>query len=115
MVKNGSPEPCFETDDNYSYFITTLPIHPAFLAGEGVNEGVNEGDGGIQQIKYQEDKINELINGGISEGVSEGVNGNCHADHRPRRRLRAVSLHVYPTSSPAKKRHKKSVYKIVNA
>jgi ATP-dependent DNA helicase RecG len=30
-AKNGSPEPRFKTDENYSYFITTLPIRPAFL------------------------------------------------------------------------------------
>ena len=43
MKKNGSPEPRFETGDDYSYFITTLPIHPLFLASGGVNGGVDEG------------------------------------------------------------------------
>lgn len=43
MEKNGSPEPRFETDENYSYFIVTLPIHPAFHSDEGVSDGVNEG------------------------------------------------------------------------
>jgi len=52
MAKNGSPEPRFETDDNYSYFITTLPIHPAFLSDDGVSGGV---DGGVN------DGINEII------------------------------------------------------
>ena len=40
MAKNGSPEPRFETNDNYSYFITTLPIHPVFLVPNGVINGV---------------------------------------------------------------------------
>jgi ATP-dependent DNA helicase RecG len=47
MMKNGSPEPRFETDDYYSYFITTLPVHPAFLeknetSNELINEALNE-------------------------------------------------------------------------
>lgn len=42
MKNNGSPEPQFSTDDNYSYFITTLPIHPAFIEDDGVNDGVND-------------------------------------------------------------------------
>ena len=41
MKNNGYPEPRFETDENYSYFIAILPIHPAFLASGGVNEIVN--------------------------------------------------------------------------
>ncbi len=40
MAKNGSPEPRFETDGDYSFFMTTLPIHLAFLVDDGVNEGV---------------------------------------------------------------------------
>jgi ATP-dependent DNA helicase RecG len=46
MKQNGSPEPLFETDDERSYFIVTLPIHKAFekdeLQVEPVNEPVNE-------------------------------------------------------------------------
>jgi ATP-dependent DNA helicase RecG len=42
MKRNGSPEPRFETGDDYSYFITTLPIHPLFLANDGVSGGVDE-------------------------------------------------------------------------
>lgn len=30
LKKNGSPEPTFETDENNSYFLATIPIHPAF-------------------------------------------------------------------------------------
>ena len=28
MEKNGSPEPAFETDEDRSYFLCTLPVHP---------------------------------------------------------------------------------------
>ncbi len=33
MEKNGSGLPSFETDEDRSYFVTSLPIHPAFLNG----------------------------------------------------------------------------------
>ncbi|MDR3142975.1 MAG: hypothetical protein LBU37_14785 [Tannerellaceae bacterium] len=70
MAKNGSPEPRFETDENYSYFITTLPVHPAFLSDDGVNEGVNEG---VKTIENQYDKILALIREGVNEGVNENI------------------------------------------
>jgi len=31
MKKNGSPIPVFETDDDNTYFLSTLPIHPEFI------------------------------------------------------------------------------------
>lgn len=31
MRENGSPEPTLETDENNTYFLATLPVHPAFL------------------------------------------------------------------------------------
>ena len=70
MEKNGSPEPCFEMDENHSYFITTLPIHSGFLLeeemSEGVHEGVNFSDGQYVNVLM-------LIREGVNEGVNEGV------------------------------------------
>lgn len=31
MKANGSPNPTFETDENNTYFLTCLPIHPGFV------------------------------------------------------------------------------------
>ena len=31
LKANGSPMPVFETDDDRTYFLTTIPIHPDFL------------------------------------------------------------------------------------
>lgn len=70
MAKNGSPEPHFETDENYSYFIVTLPIHPAFRSDDGVNDGV-------KNQKYTDNKINKiyaLIRDGVNDGVNDGIN-----------------------------------------
>jgi len=71
MAKNGSPEPRFETDDNYNYFITTLPIHPAFLSDGGVNDGLNDG---INIADNQNNTIIHAIRDGLNDGLNEIVN-----------------------------------------
>ncbi|WP_276503777.1 RNA-binding domain-containing protein [Terrimonas pollutisoli] len=39
MHQNGSPKPIFDTDDDYTYFLAVLPIHPEFLvSAEEVTE-----------------------------------------------------------------------------
>jgi ATP-dependent DNA helicase RecG len=35
MEKNGSPKPVFETDDEKTYFLTVLPVHPSFVEKPG--------------------------------------------------------------------------------
>ncbi|MDR1592177.1 MAG: putative DNA binding domain-containing protein [Prevotellaceae bacterium] len=70
MKKNGSPEPIFETDNNHSYFIARLPIHPAFGGKFDDAEGVNDD---IKITENQLDKIYKLIRKGVNEGVNEGV------------------------------------------
>ncbi len=50
MKANGSPPPLFETDDDRSYFLTTLKIHPQY----------------IKQLKSQ-------IESGVESGVETGV------------------------------------------
>ncbi len=74
MKNNGSPEPRFETDENYSYFITTLPIHPVFMENNGVNEGINEGVKSFQISDSKKEKIYSLIRESVNEGINEGVN-----------------------------------------
>jgi ATP-dependent DNA helicase RecG len=75
MAKNGSPEPRFETGDNYNYFITILPIHPAFLVDDEISGSVNDGgDGGAKQAENKLNKILKIIYGGVNDGVNGGVN-----------------------------------------
>ena len=78
MAKNGSPEPRFETDENHSYFITTLPIHSAFLEhGNALNGAIKGEDKSIQitDNKYymlfvgSGGAINGVINGALSEAI----------------------------------------------
>ena len=43
LKANGSPMPVFETDDDRTYFLTTIPVHPDFLISpETGNEHRNE-------------------------------------------------------------------------
>jgi len=71
MEKNGSPETRFETDENHSSFITTLPIHPVFLLEEEKRDGVHKE---VKVSEGQHDPILKLIREGVNEGVDEGVN-----------------------------------------
>lgn len=41
MERNGSPLPQLETDEQCTYFLTTLPVHPIF-EGDQVNDQVND-------------------------------------------------------------------------
>ena len=74
MKKNGSPEPRFETDDNYSYFITTLPIHPAFLSENNTNEAINETDDNIQIADNKYYMLFDNTNEAISEAINGAIN-----------------------------------------
>jgi ATP-dependent DNA helicase RecG len=74
MAKNGSPEPRFETDENYSYFITTLPIHPAFLGtGETLDDAISK------RNKSSENKLDKILSL-IHEGVDETLNETLKSD-----------------------------------
>ena len=42
MKINGSPTPIFDTDDNLSYFLTTLPIHPNWVVQDVVQDVVQK-------------------------------------------------------------------------
>ena len=46
MRNNGSPAPRFETDDDRTWFLVRLPVHPAFLRGAG--EGSGEQDNHLE-------------------------------------------------------------------
>jgi ATP-dependent DNA helicase RecG len=77
MAKNGSPEPQFDTDDYYSFFMTTLPIHPAFLESEVINEqlnGLQDADNWINNIfKVNREALNEALNEALIDGLSKVV------------------------------------------
>jgi ATP-dependent DNA helicase RecG len=45
MEENGSPAPVFETDDDRSYFLCTIPIHPLAKGNYGQMEGPRRDEG----------------------------------------------------------------------
>lgn len=50
MIRNSSPEPIFDTDDDLTYFLTVLPIHTEFVTVQvGVQDGV--------QVEVQEELV----------------------------------------------------------
>lgn len=55
LKANGSPMPVFETDDDRTYFLTTIPIHPDFLIPyEDRNEYRNEYRNGTVIVELTE-------------------------------------------------------------
>lgn len=51
--KNGSPKPLFETDDERTYFASTIFIHPGFVANGndyGNNNGNEKGNDNTEQV-----------------------------------------------------------------
>jgi ATP-dependent DNA helicase RecG len=79
MANNGSPEPQFETNDSYSYFITTLPIHPAFLEDEAINEPLN----GPLNPKQYEIENTDYENGTYIVRDSGPLNGPLNKKNGP--------------------------------
>lgn len=57
MVANGSPTPVFETDDERTYFLVRLPLHPDFVEA-GVQAGV---EAGVQAgVEFNETEVQVL-------------------------------------------------------
>lgn len=53
LSKNGSPKPLFETDDERTYFASTIFIHPGFVANGndyGNNNGNEKGNDNTEQV-----------------------------------------------------------------
>ena len=50
MATNGSPPPIFKTDENHTYFLVTLPIHPEATRKIALKE----------QLKPSEEKTHQL-------------------------------------------------------
>jgi len=55
-AQNGSPEPTFETDEDRSYFIVRLPVHPDALSSKQVKEQVTD-----HVIDHVTDHVKSLI------------------------------------------------------
>ena len=54
MLRNSSPEAIFETDKDKAYFLTTIPIHPEFLAiTKKKDKGQHKSSTSRAQVKHK--------------------------------------------------------------
>ena len=58
MEANGSEPPSFETDEDRSFFLTVLPVHPLFAQGENAAETVSGENAGARRGR---DELRQLI------------------------------------------------------
>lgn len=64
LLNNGSPEPLFETDEDRTYFATTLYIHPDFNClpnDEAINEVINEAINEAIELTENEKRVLEYV------------------------------------------------------
>lgn len=72
LQNNGSPEPLFETDDERTYFTTTIYIHPEFVkphANEAINAAINE----AIKLTLNESRIREYVQEHPNATIAEVV------------------------------------------
>ncbi len=60
MKNNGSAPPSFETDDERSYFLTTLPIHPLFTKTKDALKTENVSPEKVS-ARRNRDELHELV------------------------------------------------------
>lgn len=51
LHNNGSPEPLFETDEERTYFSTTLYVHPDFEKSKTITRDGNDGNDGLTEME----------------------------------------------------------------
>ena len=87
MEENGSPEPTFATDEQSTYFLTTLPAHPSAVASVGASVGADVGDeanvfGSLKDIIDFIDQAsvgaNDQVNDQASDQVQEILTNEVH-------------------------------------
>ena len=101
---NGSPEPLFETDDERTYFATTIYIHPGFVPKrntqipiEGENDGVNDGvpEGVFEGLSKREIDILAAIRKNpkdSAEKIGKAVGVSKSTVERAQKKLKELSL-----------------------
>lgn len=67
LHNNGSPEPLFETDDERTYFATTLFIHPDFVPekkavnkNDRVNDNLNKNEKYVLEMMWNNPDITAI-------------------------------------------------------
>jgi len=66
MKRNGSPEPTFDTDDDRTYFLAILPVHPEVKDG-GKDGGQAGGRATEINLNDTEKAMLEILEGGHAQ------------------------------------------------
>jgi ATP-dependent DNA helicase RecG len=81
MAKNGSPKPIFETDEDRTYFATTLPVHERYNEVDEQSDKSTKKISKKEPIKKLSDRQQKAVdyvrkNGSISNKTYQDIN-NC--------------------------------------
>lgn len=85
MEENGSPKPIIETDDQSTYVLVTLPVHPLSLEianqiSDGASDQVNASVyNTLEDIIAFANQVSDGASDGASDGVKEILNREVHS------------------------------------
>ena len=81
MKENGNDAPIFSTDDDRSYFLVMLPIHPVFLEKNSITENTDiiiasaaANDNGKASRRKNKEEIRNLIIDALESGGNQSMN-----------------------------------------
>ncbi|MBC8112535.1 MAG: hypothetical protein H7Y04_15900 [Verrucomicrobia bacterium] len=108
MQKNGSPDPVFETDEDRTYFLSILPIHPQAQVEAQV--------GAQDALTEVEIKILNLCRQGnlSSKEILEGLGYKGRPGNVTKALPRLINLELLAYTSPDKPRSKNQKYRITD-
>lgn len=107
LKDNGSPPPVFETDEERTYFISTLRIHPEIHQGVEVNKHVTK------QVSEHGVKILELCKTKRSrKEMLKHIELTNHPDNYKRHIIPLINEGYLQLSDPDKPKSSKQMYSI---
>ncbi len=112
LEKNGSPAPIFDTDDDRSYFLTTLKIHPHF-----VTHGADHGADSYIYMSSIEIKILNELSKNETLSKTEILNVLNFAKHTKTTKTafnKLLEQNLIQYTLPNKPQSKKQRYQITN-
>lgn len=90
LIQNGSPEPVLETDDQCTYFLTVLPVHPEWHPDNLSNQDEVKSDQGSDQAESTDNKV--------VKGKSDQVSVQASAQALSEEQIRILSFCKKPRS-----------------
>jgi len=99
MRRNGSPPPVFETDDERTYFLVRLPLHPAMIEAH---------DEAPVQLSDTERRVLRALEGGARSvpEIAASLNYQNRSGHLKRALERLDRLGLIALTLPGKPRSK---------